>query len=83
MKANVFVRKLRRTLRLVVTEGKISVDTRELDMTKLLVLIAHMRCQIRGAVKAACPTTVNWIANVALLGLAKRQLVQISHGVTK
>jgi hypothetical protein len=57
MKANVFARKLRRTLRPVVTEGKISVDTRELDMTKLLVIIAHMRRQIRGTVKAACPTT--------------------------
>jgi hypothetical protein len=83
MKANVFVRKLRRILRPVVTEGKISVDTRELDMTEFLVLIAHMRCQIRGAVKAACPTTVNWIANVALLGLANQHWVQISNEVTK
>jgi hypothetical protein len=70
-------------LRPVVTDGKISVDTRELDMTEFLVLIAHMRCQIRGAVKAARPTTVNWIANVALLGLANQHWVQISNEVTK
>jgi hypothetical protein len=52
-------------------------------MTEFLVLIAHMRCQIRGAVKAAYPTTVNWIANVALLGLANQHWVQISNEVTK
>jgi hypothetical protein len=83
MKAHVFVQKLRRILRPIVTEGKISVDTRQLDMTEFLVLMAHMRCQIRGAVKAASPTTVNWIANVAVLGLANQHWVQISNEVTK
>ena len=50
----------------IVIESEISVNARELDVTKLLVLIAQVRSEIRQTINSVCTFTVSGVAYVDL-----------------